>query len=220
MLSGVVAEETMSTQKGAPANAARAVAKRTATRQRLWEAAVRLFSDQGYAATSVRDLGAAVGIRPGSVYAHIESKHALLVELVERGIDEYLEATAHLNGSARQQLADLVAAHVSVVAQDIDRALVVYHQWRHIESPDRERVLAKRREYETRISAIIDTGVDAGDFTAGIDRQAAVRTILGVLNWCPEWLSPEGPEPVWAVSAGLARIVLASVGADRSTAEA
>ena len=34
-------------------------AARTPTQQAIWDAALRLFSENGYAATSVRDIGAA-----------------------------------------------------------------------------------------------------------------------------------------------------------------
>ena len=38
------------------------------------DAAVRIFSERGYNATTMRDIAKAVGILPGSLYAHIESK--------------------------------------------------------------------------------------------------------------------------------------------------
>ncbi len=42
-------------------------------------AALRLFSDRGYQATTMDDLGAALGIRGPSLYKHVRSKHDLLV---------------------------------------------------------------------------------------------------------------------------------------------
>src|SRR5688572_28151392 len=58
------------------------------TRRRIEEApsAIRLawtagalFSEQGYGATSIRDIAAAAGVAPSSVYSHYPSKEALLV---------------------------------------------------------------------------------------------------------------------------------------------
>jgi len=192
-----------------PASAAKPAKK---TRQeRLLEQAVQLFNKQGYAGTSIRDLANAVGILPGSVYAHIDGKHAVLVQLVEHGINEYLAATENLAGTAEGQLRALIAAHVGVIAANVDRALVVFHQWRHIEGEDRQRVLAKRRVYENRIRAIIEQGVRAGEFRRDIDTSAAVLAILGILNWCPEWFSPRGRDSVANVSNGLADVVLGGI---------
>lgn len=185
--------------------------KKPTKRERLLEAAVRLFSSQGYAGTSVRDLGEALGIQPGSVYAHIDSKHTMLVDLVEKGIDQYLDAVAELPGTPAEQLHHFVEAHVRVVAEDVNRARVVYHQWRHIQPPDRARIAAKRHAYENRLRDIIDAGVAAGDFAPDLDRTYAVRAILGMVNWCPEWLSADGSESTETVSVGLSEIVLASV---------
>ncbi|MDV2477574.1 TetR/AcrR family transcriptional regulator [Rhodococcus zopfii] len=185
--------------------------KKQTKQERLLEAAVRLFSRQGYAGTSVRDLGEALGIQPGSVYAHIDSKHTMLVQLVESGIDQYLDAVADLPGTPTEQLRQFVEAHVRVVAQDVNRARVVYHQWRHIQPPDRTRIVAKRYAYEHRLRDIIEAGVASGEFAADLDCPTAVRTVLGMVNWCPEWLPTDDSEPADLVGAGLAEIVLASV---------
>jgi TetR/AcrR family transcriptional regulator, cholesterol catabolism regulator len=186
-------------------------AAKKSSQQRLFEEAVQLFNKQGYVGTSIRDLAAAVGILPGSVYAHIDGKYTLLVQLVERGVDEYLAATSDLAGTAEQQLRGLIDAHVNVIAANIDLALVVFHQWRHIEGADRQRIMGKRSAYEQRIRGIVDLGVESGEFRPDIDCRVAVLAILGNLNWCPEWFSPVGRDPAAKVSKGLAEIILAGV---------
>lgn len=196
-----------------PSDRAATPVARTSKQEQLLREAIRLFSAQSYAGTSIRDLGHALGIKPGSVYAHIESKQALLVQIVERGIDQYLEATARLTGTAPQRLRSFVHAHIDVVASDIDQALVVYHQWRHVGEPDRGRIVGKRHAYEQVIGGILDEGVATGEFRLPSDKSATVRGILGILNWSPEWLCPDGPVPVAAVGDMLAGIVLAGVGA-------
>ena len=59
------------------------------TRERLVTEAMRLFGEQGYAATSVAQIEAAAGLAPGSgaLYHHFKSKEALL----EAGIDRQLD---------------------------------------------------------------------------------------------------------------------------------
>ncbi|MGW5110650.1 TetR/AcrR family transcriptional regulator [Nocardia sp. NPDC004123] len=202
-----------------PPNRAAAPAVRTTKQDQLVREAIRLFSAQSYAGTSIRDLGEALGIKPGSVYAHIESKQALLVRVVEQGIDQYLAATARLVGPPAQRLGALVHAHIGVVASDIDQALVVYHQWRHIHEPDRRRIVGKRHAYERVVGHILDEGVATGEFRLAADKASSVRGILGILNWSPEWLSPDGPASLAAVGEALARIVLAGVGAGHGSGQ-
>ncbi|MDN5856301.1 MAG: TetR/AcrR family transcriptional regulator, partial [Actinomycetia bacterium] len=58
-------------------------------REAIFAAATRLFGERGYSGTTMRDIAKAVGILPGSLYAHIESKEAVLVEIIEGGVDRF-----------------------------------------------------------------------------------------------------------------------------------
>ena len=48
-------------------------------------AAARLFSERGYHGTSIQHLADALGLRKGSIYAHIGSKEDLLYDVVNDG---------------------------------------------------------------------------------------------------------------------------------------
>ena len=50
----------------------------SARRSELTRQAARLFAEKGYHGTSTADLAEAMGVRKGSLYAHIESKADLL----------------------------------------------------------------------------------------------------------------------------------------------
>ena len=56
------------------------------TRERIVEEAMRLFSERGYAATSIAKIEAAAGLTPGAggLYHHFKSKEAVLMAGVER----------------------------------------------------------------------------------------------------------------------------------------
>ncbi|MGH2903776.1 MAG: TetR/AcrR family transcriptional regulator [Solirubrobacteraceae bacterium] len=58
----------------------------TTTRERIIDEAMRLFSEQGYAGTSIVKIEAAAGLTPGAggIYHHFKSKEALLAAGVER----------------------------------------------------------------------------------------------------------------------------------------
>jgi AcrR family transcriptional regulator len=65
-----------------------------AGRDRLLAAALKLFGDKGYAATSVADIQRASGLAPGSgaLYKHFASKRELLEAAVEHRIDSIVAA--------------------------------------------------------------------------------------------------------------------------------
>ncbi|MGH8967612.1 MAG: TetR/AcrR family transcriptional regulator, partial [Actinomycetes bacterium] len=57
-----------------------------ATRDRIIDAAMELFSEHGYRGTSITQIEQAVGLSPGAggIYHHFPSKEALLTAGVER----------------------------------------------------------------------------------------------------------------------------------------
>lgn len=171
-------------------------------REAIMDAAMHLFGKQGYSGTSMRDIASAVGVLPGSLYAHIESKEALLVDIVDDGIHRFLSAVRpHVESdvTAPEKLRAMVIAHVAVVADNPERSLVVFHQWRFLGDGNIQAAIGKRRDYEQAFIGVIEDGMKSGAFRANLNRRIAVLTILGALNWTPEWLSPEGtlsPEEV------------------------
>ena len=61
------------------------------TKQEILEAALDLFSVQGFEATSISQIAGAVGIRKASLYSHFESKQAILDALVQDVLVQYGE---------------------------------------------------------------------------------------------------------------------------------
>ena len=87
-------------------------------RAAILDAAMHLFGKQGFTGTSMRDIAGAVGVLPGSLYAHIASKEALLVDIVEDGINRFLAAVrphAESQATPVEKLRAMVIAHVAVV---------------------------------------------------------------------------------------------------------
>ena len=65
----------------------------------LLDAAARLFADQGYHRTTIRDITSSVGMGPGSSYYHFASKADMLRAVYEEGVRSVTE-------SVRARLAD------------------------------------------------------------------------------------------------------------------
>src|SRR5690606_2736379 len=65
---------------------AKAAARDRAPDERVLHAAARLFREQGYAATSLRDIARAAGMLPGSLHYRYPSKEDILSALMERAI--------------------------------------------------------------------------------------------------------------------------------------
>src|SRR3954466_3270091 len=104
-------------------------------RRAIEDGAGGLFHERGYAATSVRDIAAALDIRGASLYAHVTSKEDVLFTLVDRAASAF-EAAAAAAGEATRgrdaatRLSALVRAHIGVIAADPELASVFVSEWR------------------------------------------------------------------------------------------
>lgn len=58
---------------------------RAETRERICQAAMRLFAEEGFEHTSMRRIAEAVGYTPGALYAYFRSKDDILYALLEAG---------------------------------------------------------------------------------------------------------------------------------------
>ena len=68
-------------------------------KQEILEAALELFSIQGFEATSVSQIADAVGIRKASLYSHFESKQAILNALVKNVLEQYAAHSIFAKGN-------------------------------------------------------------------------------------------------------------------------
>ncbi|HTA14855.1 MAG TPA: TetR/AcrR family transcriptional regulator [Solirubrobacteraceae bacterium] len=83
----------------------------TPTRERILDEAMRLFSEHGYAATSIAKIEAAAGLTPGAggLYHHFASKEAVLAGGIERQLSRLaaLREIRHVLGSLGDLKAEL-----------------------------------------------------------------------------------------------------------------
>lgn len=181
------------------------------TRGSILEEATRLFGAQGYTGTTMRDIATAVGVLPGSLYTHIDGKETLLLEIVEAGIDKFLAlgyAAVAGPGSAEQRLRALIKGHVGIVAQNAERTLVVFHQWRYLTGENLGRIVEKRRQYEVIMTTVVEDGRREGMFSPKLDLRTSVLGLLGALNWTAEWYKPDGPDSGDVIGERLADAIL------------
>ena len=77
------------------------------TKQEILEAALELFSVQGFEATSISQIANAVGIRKASLYSHFENKQAILDALVQEVLEQYGEHSLFARADWEKDASDL-----------------------------------------------------------------------------------------------------------------
>ncbi|MEV7085376.1 TetR/AcrR family transcriptional regulator [Streptomyces sp. NPDC093085] len=170
--------------------------------ERIEAAAIELFGEKTYPVVGMRDISDAVGILPGSLYVHIRKKEDILLRIVERGIENYLEAieaAVKPGTSGPDRMRRAIVAHMCVLAGTLQQTRVTFHQWTYLSPPQQERVVELRGRYEEIFTRILRTGIRKKEFRRVKHPRIAVLAIIGMLNSATEWYSPDGelsPEAV------------------------
>ena len=181
-----VVRETPAAQTTSPAT--------TSRRQILINEAARLFGVKGYEKTSMRDIAAAIGILPGSLYHHFESKEELFVAVYSLGVSQILEAVTAAIARQDDPWARLEAACVAhmqtLLVKDSYAAAVISHlSFNGL--PKQDRLVDLRDRYESVFKGLIENL----PLRAGIDRRILRLGLLGSMNWAIVWYRPGGETP-------------------------
>jgi AcrR family transcriptional regulator len=168
------------------------VVSRSSRSEEIRTAALELFTRLGYAATTMADLGAAVGMRGPSLYKHVTSKQDLLAQIMKGTMDDLLRqhrAAVATTGDPAERLRRATEAHVRYHARHRLEAFVGNREIRSLEEPHRGAVLASRAEYETGFRDLVNAGVAAGRFRVRSARLASYAILdlgMGVAVWFRE----------------------------------
>ncbi|SMC71904.1 TetR/AcrR family transcriptional regulator [Lentzea albidocapillata] len=177
-----------------------------ATTARLAEirlAALELFTQRSYEATTMADIGARVGMRGPSLYKHVGSKQILLADIMVATMDALLEGHDRAIAGVDEHVDRLrraVEAHVRYHARNRLEAFVGNRELRSLEEPHRTAVLDRRASYERSFRTLIEDGVAAGRFrvqSAKLASYAILDLGMGVATWYREDAELTENEVVW-----------------------
>lgn len=119
-------------------------------RDLVLNAAIELFRSRGFHGVGIDDIGAGAGITGPGIYRHFANKHALLVAIFDRVLDELSAGAGRILSKSPDDLdalRSLVEFHATFVLTD--RSIIsVYHQeQRNLPEPDRRRIRRRQRAY-------------------------------------------------------------------------
>lgn len=144
-------------------------------RDRIRLEALRLFRQQGYHGVGMDEIGRAAGVSGPTIYAHHESKGALLLDACERAAARF-EAAAHhavaRASSPSDALDRLAAGALGVAVEDHDLVVVAGREGAAVPAPDRVGVDRRRGEVLATWAAVV------GALRPGLD-PVAVRAVVG-----------------------------------------
>lgn len=192
----------------------RVALRQEARRREVMAAAVAVFSERGYRATSMSDIAAKLGMGKASLYHYVASKEEVLIDLYEDVLRENVIAArriASAGSSARDALAELIADRVAYTCRNRELLRVFFEEEAELPARQQSRLVSVRHEYERTLLDMVARGEAAGEFTLTTTPQILVNTVLGAANWTYKWYQPEGPLTPEELGAQMASILLATL---------
>jgi TetR/AcrR family transcriptional regulator, cholesterol catabolism regulator len=182
------------------------VEPRQEPRQEILRAAARLFQQQGYDATSMNDVAAALKLSKGGLYHHFESKDEILFHIMSHAMqiteDRVINVVRRLDvrGDAsgmditEERLRTLIRLHIEVVLSPEDREITVMLHENHPLPPAlRRKINARKKDYVHFVENLIADVQRKRGSRSSVTPRAAAFALVGMINWIYQWYKPDGP---------------------------
>lgn len=174
---------------------ARRARRREARREAILRVAAPLFVRQGFAATSLDDVAAALGLTRPAIYHYFPDKNEILLEIVERGFANLSRAAREIargDGRAIDKLERIFRLHLERVAADPQAIFLVSAEAAQL-SPAARAVLRRRRQrYEAVLRSLLEEAQRDGDVVPEGDPRLLIKAMVSMANWVYAWFDPRG----------------------------
>lgn len=154
-------------------------------RERILEAAVKVFARSGFHATRVSDVAKAAGVADGTIYLYFKSKEELLFSLFQDRIDKllaFMRDELPKQPDAPAKLRAVIDMQLGLLEGERDLAEVITVILRQSNRLMKEFAAPHFNAYLDAIARIIAEGQASGAFRQDISPHIAARAIFGALD--------------------------------------
>ena len=166
-------------------------------RQEILRAAARLFQQQGYDATSMNDVAAALKLSKGGLYHHFQSKDEILFHIMSHAMEiteERVVKVARRIEDVEERLRTLIRLHIQVVLSPEDREITVMLHENHPLPPAlRRKINGRKKDYLVFVENLIAEVQRKRNSQSPVTPRAAAFALAGMINWIYQWYKPGGP---------------------------
>jgi AcrR family transcriptional regulator len=195
------------------------------TAERIRQAAMKLFHNNGFVASTVREIAEACDLTPGAIYNHFGSKHEILYSIVRRSHDELerevADAIAVAPDGARAKLRAALVAFTLRHTLFPEAARVTNRDYGFLREPERRKVIGLRRKLRALIQDLVQDGIDEGVMAVpapeggrradGLATEIVAMDLINMSVMVAEWYRPKGPLSSQAIAEFQADVALQMV---------
>lgn len=161
-------------------------------------AAIQLFQQKGYHATSMQDIADAVGLQKGSLYHYISSKDDLLVVIIQDAISHYNAKLAEIKAMdlpVRRRLELAFRHHLEGIAENLGMLTIFLRESYALQEEQAAIINRENQRYNEMFESLFAEGVASGEMRP-LDPKLVTRTTLGACNWFYRWYRADGAMPL------------------------
>ena len=182
--------------------------ERSLKRHAVLQAAVRMFNERGFHATSLDEVAASLGVTKPVIYHYLGNKDQVLFECVRLGLTQIREAAVAARGqegTGLDRLKAFLRRYAEINMDDFGRCVI--RTGDETLSPESRREFrALKGEIDREMREVIAEGVADGSIYAP-DVRLTAFTLAGALNWPARWFNPEGRDDRREVAAAMVEIL-------------
>jgi AcrR family transcriptional regulator len=156
-------------------------------------AAQMLFARHGYAAVSMRQIAAEVGLQAGALYLYTPDKQTLLFDLMKNHMEDLLAAwhAVPKKQNPIDRLEALCRFHIRFHLERPDAVFIAYMELRNLEPDNFSQIETLRRTYEDELRTILEAGQASQDLRVA-DAKLATMAIIAMLTGVTTWYNEGG----------------------------
>lgn len=174
-----------------PAHPSEAKGGAGSRRDEILVIATRLFAEKGFEATTMRDIGDAAGILPGSLYHHFAAKEDILDELLSGFVAQLAPSYEAIVAGHSDARAALRALIVEALEESLDHSSamsIISHERKFFSTSARFGYVEEALQDVNRIwYGVLQDGVRRGVFRADLNLNLALRLVLSFILSTALW---------------------------------
>lgn len=178
-------------------SATEASKKSDLTRQRILDAAAKIFAQRGYAHTRLADIAREANAHAGGIYYYFASREALVEEVLRISTERAIAAIRDGLSSLADDASTFDKLRIATITQLTgilaeDSYNVAFNKiYPQVPDTIRERHRAVLRDYFEIWRRIIRQGQAAGEVRPDLDAAVMRLAIVGSIQWAVEWAHPQ-----------------------------
>jgi len=153
-------------------------------RREIFNAAARLFAEQGFNETSMREIAGAAGVGKSTLYDYFPTKDDVLLFIFEEELDAFLlqaRAVEVMQISALEKVKRLLDLQLGVLLSKKNLYLKLMDQVQRLKPQSIQRLQTRRYAYQDMLRDLIAQGIRAGEIRQ-VDPFIAVKVLQAVMT--------------------------------------